>query len=152
MAEDIRLAISSGNLERVMRLHAHSLNKAIDNYRSFVAAWSALEILVGKLFPMYQRILTSELRQTSSAPGLHAYLDRVANVMNDKHNLVDKFAVLSVYLDHEHRADEVERFRGLKRVRDRLSHGEELDEQTLPTQEVQRVFDKYLRNYLRRDA
>jgi hypothetical protein len=152
MAEDIRLAISSGNLERVMRLHAHSLNKATDNYRSFIAAWSALEILIGKLFPMYQRILTSELRQVSSAPGLNAYLDRVASVMSDKHNLVDKFAVLSVYLDHENRAEEVERFRDLKRVRDRLSHGEELDEHTLPTKEVQRVFDKYLLNHLRRDA
>ena len=44
---DISLALKAGPLERVMRLHAQSFNKATDNYRAFVAAWSALEILIG---------------------------------------------------------------------------------------------------------
>ncbi len=152
IAADIPLTLSAGALERVMRLHAHSLNESVDNYRSFVAAWSALEILIGKLFPMYQRLLAAELRAVSDAPGLHAYLDRVASVMGDKYSLADKFAVLSVYLDDERKDDEVRVFRELKNVRDRLSHGEELDENTLPTKNVQRLFDKYLRNHLRRDA
>ena len=152
VATDIPLALQAGALERVMRLHAQSLNKATDNYRAFVAAWSALEILVAKLFTTYQRLLAAELRSVNQSPGLHAYLDRVAAVMGDKYNLADKFAVLSVYLDDARAADEVRIFRDLKGVRDRLSHGEEVDEATLPTKDVQRLFDKYLRNHLRRDA
>lgn len=152
IAADIPLTLRAGVLERVMRLYAHSLSESVDNYRSFVAAWSALEILIGKLFPMYQRLLAAELRAVSAAPGLHAYLDRIASVMADKYGLADKFAVLSMYLDDERKDDEVRVFRELKNVRDRLSHGEELDESTLPTKDVQRLFDKYLRNHLRRDA
>lgn len=152
VAADIPLVLKAGGLERVIRLHAQSLNKATDNYRSFIASWSALEILIGKLFPAYQRLLAAELRAVSQAPGLHAYLDRIADVMGDKHNIADKFSVLSVYLDDEQRADEVTIFRSLKSIRDRLSHGDDIAEASLPTQEVQRLFDKYLRNHLRREA
>jgi hypothetical protein len=152
VAVDIPLVLKAGGLERVIRLHAQSLNKATDNYRSFVASWSALEILVGKLFPIYQRLLAAELRAVSEGPGLQAYLDRVADVMGDKHNLADKFSVLSVYLDDEKQTDELSTFRSLKNVRDQLAHGEDIAEASLPTKEVQRLFDKYLRNHLRRDA
>lgn len=152
VAVDIKLALEAGSLERVMRLHAQSLGNATDNYRAFVAAWSALEILIGKLFPIYQRLLANELRAMSQSPGLHAYLDRVAAVMDVRHSLSDKFAVLSVYLDDAQVKDEVRSFRGLKTVRDRLSHGEEVEETALPTKDVQRLFDKYLRNHLRREA
>lgn len=150
VAAAIPLVLKAGELERVIRLHAQSLNKATDNYRSFIASWSALEILIGKLFPAYQRLLAAELRAVSQAPGLHVYLDRVADVMGAKHNIADKFSVLSVYLDDEQCADEVTIFRSFKKIRDRLSHGEDIAEASLPTQEVQRLFDKYLRNHLRR--
>lgn len=152
IAADIPLALRAGTLERVMRLHAQSLNRATDNYRAFVAAWSALEILVEKLFPIYQHVLQDKLRAVNESPALQSYLDRVTAIMGDKHNLTDKFAVLAIYLDDAQAADEVRIFRELKGVRNRLSHGEELDEATLPTKEVQRLFDKYLRNHLRRDA
>lgn len=152
VANDMSLALEAGVLERVMRLHAQSLSKATDNYRAFVAAWSALEILIAKLFPTYQRLLAAELRAVKQSPGLHAYLDRVAAVMGDKYNLADKFGVVSVYLDDAQADDEVRIFRDLKGVRDRMSHGEDIEESELPTKEVQRLFDKYLRNHLRRDA
>lgn len=150
VAADIPLALSAGSLDRVMRLHSHSLNTATDNYRAYVSAWSALEILIGKLFPIYQTLLATELRTVNTSPGLHAYLDRVANVMKDKYNVADKFAVLSVYLDVDRVEDEVRIFRDLKRVRDQLSHGEEIVESSLPTRGVQLLFDKYIRNHLRR--
>lgn len=152
VAKDIALTLKAGSLERVIRLHTQSLNKATDNYRAFVAAWSALEILIAKLFPTYQRLLAEELQSIRQSPGLHAYLDRIAAVMGDKFNLADKFAVLSVYLDDAQSEDEVRIFRNLKTVRDRLSHGEEVEEVALPTRDVQRLFDKYLRNHLRREA
>jgi hypothetical protein len=152
VARDISLALNAGSLERVMRLQAHSLNKATDNYRAFVSAWSALEILIGKLFPIYQSLLDAELHAANQSPGLRMYLDRVTAVMGDKHNLADKFAVLSIYLDDDGGEKDVGVFKGLKRFRDRLSHGEDIEEGELPTKDVQRLFDKYLRSHLRRPA
>lgn len=152
VASDMSLTLEAGALERVMRLHAQSLNKATDNYRAFIASWSALEILIAKLFPTYQRLLAAELRAVKQSPGLQAYLDRVATVMEDKYNLADKFGVLSVYLDDTQSDDEVRIFRDMKGVRDRMFHGEDVEESALPTKEVQRLFDKYLRNHLRRDT
>ena len=152
VAIDIGLALKAGPLERVMRLHALSLKKATDSYRAFVSAWSALEILISKLFLTYQGYLVGEMRAVNQSPGLHAYLDRIEKVMADKYSLADKFAVLSVYLDDVQDENDVQTFRDLKKVRDKLFHGEEVDENALPTNGVQRLFDKYLRNHLRRDA
>ena len=152
VAADIRLILGSGDLGRVARLHAQSLDRATDNFRAFVSAWSALEILLGKIFPVYQRMLSAELGRVSAAPGLKAYLARIADVMNDKHNLADKFAVISMFLDDEQNDAEIEVFRGLKKIRDRLSHGEEVPDGSLPTKEVQRLFEKYFRNHVRRSA
>jgi hypothetical protein len=149
---DISLIIKAGNLERVVRLYTQSLNRATDNYRSFIAAWSSLEILVGKIFPVYHQLLAAELQKVSQAPGLHAYLDRVMLIMGGKHNLADKFSVISMFLDDEGNPEEIKTFRKLKNVRDHLSHGEELPEDSLPTTDVQRLFDKYLRNHLRYGA
>lgn len=148
MSEDISLIMKAGNLERIARLYTQSLNRATDNYRSFIAAWSSLEILVGKIFPVYHELLAAELRKVSQVPGLHAYLDRITLVMGGKHNLADKFSVISMFLDDEGKPEEIKTFRKLKDVRDRLSHGEELPEDSLPKTEVQRLFDKYLRNHL----
>lgn len=149
---DLPLVLKAGDLERVIGLHAHSLNTATDNYRSFIASWSALEILIGKLFPAYQRLLATELRAVSQAPGLHAYLDRVADVMGAKHSLADKFSVLSVYLSDKEGAEDLVAFRALKNIRNRLTHGEDMAEANLPTRAVQSLFERCLRNHLRRDA
>jgi hypothetical protein len=149
ITETIPLAIQASDLERVMRLYAYSLTVESDNYRAFLSSWTALEILVGKLFVKYHTQLVSDLRNAYQSPGLKIYLDRITSVMDGKHSLSDKFAVLSVYLDVTHSADEVDSFIALKKVRDQLSHGVEIDDATLPTRDVQRLFDKYIRSHLR---
>ena len=72
--------------------------------------------------------------------------------MDGKHNLADKFAVISMFLDDEGKPEEVEIFRELKKTRDRLSHGEAIPDNTLPTKAVQYLFEKYFRNHVRKDA
>jgi hypothetical protein len=152
IASDLRLILRSGDLERLMRLHAHSLDCSTDNFRAFISAWTALEILLGKVFPIYHQKLAAELAKVSAAPGFHAYLDRIDDVMDDKHNLTDKFAVVSMFLDDQKNEKEIELFRGLKKIRDRLSHGDAIPEETLPTKQVQRLFEKYFRNHVRKSA
>jgi len=150
--ESIGLLKRSGELARVAGLYAQSINRATDNFRAFVSAWSALEILIGKIFPIYHRELVSQLEEVSAAPGLKAYLTQVANVMKGKHTLTDRFAVISVFLDEGQGDAEIENFKRIKKVRDRLSHGEDVSDEALPTIEVQKLFEKYLSNHARRSA
>lgn len=149
VAEDIDLVRRTRSLERVVRLHTHSLDRKTDRFRAFVSAWSALEILVAKIFPVYQAKLEAELAAISGAPGLRAYLDRIASIMKDKHNITDKFAVVSMYLDNKLNSDEVDVFRRLKKTRDSVSHGEDVPDNDLPTEDVQRMFEKYLKSHVR---
>jgi hypothetical protein len=110
----------------------------------------AIEILVGKIFPIYHKILVSELNETRSSPGLHKYLERISKVMNDKHNLVDKFAVISIFLDAEHQDNDIASFQEFKKIRDRILHdGEDIPDTSLPFRELQKMLDKYIRAHLR---
>lgn len=150
--KSIELLNRSGELARVARLYAQSINRDTDSFRAFVSAWSALEILVGKIFPVYQRQLAGQLEKVSVAPGLKTYLTRVADVMSDKHTLTDKFAVIAMFLDETQDPAEIEIFKRLKKVRDRLSHGEDVPDGSLPTNAVQKLFEKYLTNHMRNSA
>jgi len=144
----IGLLNRSGELARVARLYSQSINRGTDNFRAFVSAWSALEILIGKIFPVYQRKLAFQLEQVSVAPGLKAYLTRVTDVMSDKHTLADKFAVIAMFLDDAQDPAEIKVFKRLKNIRDQLSHGEDVPDESLPTIEVQKLFEKYLSNHV----
>jgi hypothetical protein len=101
---------------------------------------------------IYHRELVSQLEEVSAAPGLKAYLTQIANVMKGKHTLTDRFAVISVFLDEGQGDAEIENFKRIKKVRDRLSHGEDVSDEGLPTIEVQKLFEKYLSNHVRRSA
>jgi hypothetical protein len=150
--ESIGLLNRSGDLARVARLYAQSIDRGTDNFRAFVSAWSALEILIGKIFPVYQRQLASQLATVSVAPGLKAYLTRVADVMSGKHTLTDRFAVISMFLDEAQDPEEIANFKRLKKFRDRLSHGEDIPDESLPAIQVQKLFEKYLSSHVRRSA
>jgi hypothetical protein len=151
IAANISGALKDPILSRALRLHGSALDLNVDPYRAFISSWNALEILIGKLFPAYQSRLKIELASLSSSPALHLYLERVASVMSTKHSLTDKFAVVSYYLAA---ASEVEgrlaNFKSLKEVRDKISHGQDVEDQSLPVREVQRIFDAYFRSHLNR--
>jgi len=150
VAEDITLILQNGDLEKVVRLHAQSLDRSIDNLRAFISAWSALEILLGNIFPFYQEMLSAEIGKVSASPGFKSYLARITKIMKDKHNIKDKFAIISMFLDEEQNNSDIEIFRKVKKIRDRLSHGEQIPDEILPTKDVQRLFEKYFRNHIRR--
>jgi hypothetical protein len=149
LREDIALLFGDEKITRVVRLFSHSLERNLDDFRSFISAWSAIEILIGKIFPIYHKTLISELSKTSTAPGLKQYLERISCVMNDKHTLLDKFAVISIFLNKEQQAGDIDSFKHIKRIRDRISHGEEIPDASLPLRELQVILDKYIRSYLR---
>jgi hypothetical protein len=92
----------------------------------------------------------AELVNISAPPGFAHYVKRIAEVMQSKHTLSDKFAVVSNFLDEEKDSGDIARFRSIKKIRDRLSHGADVSDASLPNRELQTLFEKYLRNHLRR--
>jgi hypothetical protein len=148
--EDINLVLQDQQLARPIQLFARSLDRDMDALRTFLSAWSAMEIMIGKIFPSYQARVMAELVNISAPPGLAHYVKRIAEVMQSKHTLSDKFAVVSNFLDEEKDSGDIARFRSIKKIRDRLSHGADVSDASLPNRELQTLFEKYLRNHLRR--
>ncbi len=72
--------------------------------------------------------------------------------MKDKHSLGDKFAVVSIFLDEQDQSGDIARFGRIKEIRDRLAHGEEVPDASLPNRDLQALFEKYFRSHLRRGA
>ncbi|MGH7429801.1 MAG: hypothetical protein ACREJ4_15805 [Candidatus Methylomirabilaceae bacterium] len=150
--EDIELILANQQLTRAIQLFAHSLDRDTDALRTFLSAWSAMEIMIGKIFPSYQARLVSEFAKVSTRPGLTRYLERIADIMKDKHSLGDKFAVVSIFLDEQDQSGDIARFGRIKEIRDRLAHGEEVPDASLPNRDLQALFEKYFRRHLRRGA
>jgi hypothetical protein len=132
----------------VAALFAMALEQKSDRYKGFVTAWSALEILTGKLFRRYEDTLVAKLEGASNAPGLKSYLDRVQEVMNGRYTLVDRFIVLSIFLGGDQAAEDIARFKACKEIRDKLFHGKQIPDRELPIDDVFGLLDKYLRNFL----
>lgn len=129
-------------LNKTIELYTQSLDEATDDLRSFILAWSALEIFVNTQFKdHYDRewigVLEADKPELSKL-----FFDRIKSVMKDKYRIVDKFVAMAAILDDDLALDDVETFRRLKDVRDNIAHGG-LSE-TLPVSETQALLRKYL--------
>jgi hypothetical protein len=107
------------DLERVNRLLVSSLQSERDTMRSFLDAWTAMEILINKTFKSYE--------------GRYKY------------PLVDKFRLLASRLCPENADEDVRQLTRVKKIRDNLLHGQDIDEASLPVRTVQDLARRYLR-------
>jgi hypothetical protein len=83
--------------------------------------------------------------ETLTPDAQHQYVERVRRVMRDKYRLFDKFALISSLLCPENADEDVRRFKLVKKYRDILSHGQDLNEGNLPVVAVQELGRRYLR-------
>lgn len=139
--------IKDDKLAKVTKLFASSLDKQNDNFKAFIHAWSALEIFINKIFPKYNEDLISRFEELSTATGLRQYLKIISK---DKYTLVDKFSVISIFLEGENETDDIEKFKKIKDIRDKIFHGEDITEGSLPIRELQLLFEKYFRSHITR--
>jgi hypothetical protein len=147
--EDLGLLRKDPSLERVVRLHSHSLNRRLDNFRAFHSAWNALEIFVNKLAPAYKAKATQELSDPNAAANRKKELESSLTKLAGKITVSYNFELISRYLGEEGRDADLASFALLKRARNLVIHGQDFVEDELPTADVHRLFDKYLRNHLR---
>jgi Mn-dependent DtxR family transcriptional regulator len=78
------------------------------------------------------------------------YLERIHEVMRDKYRLLDKFVVICAELDPAEIDRNVQIFEHGKKLRDEFSHGEFVDEDTLPLKDVQGLLRKFVRLHVER--
>jgi len=141
---------TSASLSRVWRLLVASLGFADDRLRGFMNSWSALEILVNKLFARYSTLFFNELRSGEHPEVRSLYVDRISNVMKDKYRLADKFAIVASYLAPAEADADFVVFERIKSQRDALMHGQDVTDSALHVAAAQGLAQKYLRLHLAR--
>ncbi len=117
-------------------------------FRVFVSGWAALEILIKKTFREYEERFFSTLTIPHQPDMAALFLDRIRKTMGDKHNLIDRFTLVSsVLLPSQTTADaaaDLSTFKRIKQQRDEIAHGAAFDESKLPVSELNDLLMKYL--------
>jgi len=143
----IGLSNANMQLKTPFRLLTQSLETTQDNLRAFISAWSALEILTNKVFPVYEEKFIAGIVDDHNSHGVNNFLERIKDVMKDKYRLADKFSLVASFLSSEITED-IQLFKSMKKVRDTISHGEEFDEEALPVEDARKLASKYLKNHM----
>jgi hypothetical protein len=138
------------SMGRVWRLLVLSLGFADDRLRAFMNSWSALEILVNKVFSEYSKLFFDELRSGEHPDVRKVYVNRISTVMKDKYRLADKFAIIASNLAPADADADFAAFERLKSQRDALMHGQDVSESGLDAELAQQLAQKYLRLHLAR--
>jgi hypothetical protein len=129
-------------LTRVTRLLKLSFETDGDRLRAFLASWNALEIFIGKSYDHYRRVdVTPRWRRL-----VNRFIPRWAQRPGVRSTppIADRFEILARALDAKGAKTDVSVFRLVKKHRDRLAHGQDVDESALPVQETRGLFRKYI--------
>ena len=143
----IGLSSSNRQLNTPFRLFTQSLETTQDNLRSFISAWSSLEIFVNKVFSIYEEQFISNIADDHGSHGVNKFLLRIKEVMKNKYRLTDKFALIASFLSNDIEKD-IEVFKSMKKLRDDISHGKEFNEETLPVEDARKLAAKYLKSHM----
>lgn len=149
IGELYRLLAADTTLQRVQRLLRSSFETEEDTLRSFLAAWSAFEIFVNKVFGTYEDRFFKSLLEEGHTEVQKKYLERIREVMKDKYRLADKFAAVSFQLSPDTADEDLKTVLQVKKIRDELSHGESVDEAALPVKPIRDLASKYVRLHIK---
>jgi len=148
----VRGALHSKNLDRVQRLFGHHVNPDSDAFRAFLFGWVSLEVLVNRVYEEQRKHFFDEVRSNSATLFMKRFFDRAISVLDeqDRIRLTDKFNIIAAFQKNSAAAEKaVETFVRLKKIRDNLFHGDDLDESNLPVEELFNLLAKYLSAYLK---
>jgi hypothetical protein len=145
----LRLTSAEFDLSRPVSLLRTSLDKAMDELQGFIAAWAAIEIFVNKTFKSTYEPRWYQTIESSFPESAKRAIERIAEVMNDKYRLSDKFLIIASVLDPDWAVTDAQEFRHLKEIRDKLAHGLDIPAEPLPIESVQKLLLKFLRLHLR---
>jgi hypothetical protein len=135
--------INDPRIETAISLFVESQNKQNDNLRSFIAAWSALELLVNRLARV-GRAEWTELLETAEST-LPQWDKSLVGVSFGEYRIRDRFFSVACVLDLASAEGDADTFNRINDMRSGFYHRMEVRDKDLPTNEVQSLFRKYLR-------
>ncbi len=152
IADRYKAAEAASELSSVRRLYAQMAENEDEPLKAFIFGWSALEIFISKAFGKFERHFMEPLLEGAQPRFRQRFFDRMREVMKDKYRLTDKFSCVTAVLFSgacERAAEEhMEKFRRLKKMRDKILHGESFEENELPIHELSGLLRKYVVAYL----
>ncbi|MDL2124672.1 MAG: hypothetical protein LWX51_16700 [Deltaproteobacteria bacterium] len=135
--------INDNRIEIAISLFVESQNKKNDNLRSFIAAWSALELLINRLSKVARAEWRSLLETRMST--LPPWDRNLVEVSSEEYRMRDRFFSVTCVLDLDSAQADSEAFIRINDVRSGFYHRMEVRDKDLPTNDVQTLFRKYLR-------
>jgi hypothetical protein len=142
------LLMDKCSLSQVYKLLVQAISRDNDQLRRFMFGWSALEILINKVFSEYEKQFVQNLIGADPAIHTQRYFERIRDVMKGKYRLTDKFVVLAACVADNTVEEDIENFVEIKKSRDALLHGKAIDEKSLPDSETVALLKKYLRQHI----
>jgi hypothetical protein len=130
-------------LSSAASLFALSQQKSNDNLRSFIASWSALELLIFNLEKKYRNTFQGLLN--SEDVSLPVWERDLSVIDIGDYHLRDRFYAVACSINSAEAAVDTEKFNKLNSKRNAYYHRFEIEDTELPTHDVQSLFRKYLK-------
>lgn len=129
------------------RLLAKALDENTDSLQTFLSVWAALEIFINKAFKYYEM----QVFQESKLPTIpQPIIERIRSVMSDKYRITDRFSLVSSTLAIDDSAADLDEFKSIKNIRDKLMHGSDISLEDLPITCTEKMLRKYLELHVNR--
>jgi hypothetical protein len=113
---------------------------------TFISGWTAIEILINKLFKTHKQALTDDNESLLREKFLKR--KNQSKKEPEEFTLMDKFILSSLTLYPNDIDDDCEKFSNLKNLRN-LIHSKECSEAHLPVSEISSLLKKYMQAYIR---
>lgn len=133
--------LSESSIETAVSLFVQSQRKENDNLRAFIAAWSALELLVNRLF----KLRSAEWTNLLTKKALPIWDKCLKGVSFEEYRLRDRFFAVACIFDIDGAKLDSAEFVDANTKRSSFYHVGGVLETGLPTHTVQNLFRKYLR-------
>lgn len=138
--------LNDASIETAISLFVESQKKENDNLRSFIAAWSALELLVNRL----ARIMRPEWQRAVEAQVVPGWDRDLKEVPIEDYRLRDRFFLVACVFDLVAASTDAALFVHANNMRSGFYHRMGVRTNDLPTTDVQALFRKYLKKALAR--
>jgi hypothetical protein len=140
-------ALAYPQMKTSFRLLSESLQFSNERLRSFMAGWHALEIFINKAFSGYEDAFINNVLEHQTSKGTYIFMQQIKKVMNGKYRITDKFVLIASFLSDDIDSD-IESFKKFKSKRDDISHGAEVEEESLPAEEIRKFTILYLKLHM----
>jgi len=134
--------MQDAKLDGAVDLFVQSQRKSYDNLRAFIAAWSALELLVNRLARVYQAHFQALIEGGAVLP---AWDRNLRQLPLEEYRMRDRFFSAACVLDLGSAATDAQEFSSINSLRSDYYHTMTVEENNLPTHRTQQLFRKYLK-------